>query len=315
MQPDHCALGIDLGGTKIEAVLLAGDGRETWRQRVATPAGDYGATVAVLAALVARARTTGPAPFSIGVGTPGAVAASGLMKNCNSTCLNGMPLQADLEIAFGQAVVLANDANCLALSEATDGAGAGAEVVFAAILGTGAGAGIAVHGRVLQGPHRLAGEWGHNPLPWAEAGRDPVFDCYCGQRGCIETLVSGSGLARDHEHVTGQTLTGEAIVHGAATGDAACRATLDRHARRLAQALAAVINLLDPDVIVLGGGLSRLPHLYEQVPALWGQWVFGAGSDPVRTRLLPARHGDASGVRGAAWLGRATGTKATAALR
>jgi fructokinase len=305
MRPDRPALGIDLGGTKIEAVLLAGDGSETWRQRVATPAGDYGATVAVLAALVARARAVEPEAFTIGVGTPGALAASGLMKNCNSTCLNGMPLQADLDAAFGQPVVLANDANCLALSEATDGAGAGAPVVLAAILGTGAGAGIAVHGRVLQGPHRLAGEWGHNPLPWAEAGRDPVFDCYCGQRGCIETLVSGSGLARDHAHVNGEALSGEAIVQRAQSGDAACRATLDRHARRLAQALAAVINLLDPDVIVLGGGLSRLPHLYEHVPALWGQWVFGASRDPVRTRLLPARHGDASGVRGAAWIGRA----------
>jgi len=305
MRSERSALGIDLGGTKIEAVLLAPDGSQTWRQRVATPAGDYGATVAVLAALVARARAAVPAPFSIGVGTPGAVAASGLMKNCNSTWLNGMPLHADLELAFGQPVVLANDANCLALSEATDGAGAGADVVFAVILGTGAGAGIAVQGRVLQGPHRLAGEWGHNPLPWAEAGRDPVFDCYCGQRGCIETLVSGSGLASDHGHVTGQVLAGEEIVRCAGAGDEACRASLDRHARRLAQALAAVINLLDPDVIVLGGGLSRLSHLYERVPALWGQWVFGAASDPVRTRLLPARHGDASGVRGAAWIGRA----------
>ena len=305
MQPAPSALGIDLGGTKIEAVLLAADGTECWRQRVATPAGDYGATVAVLAALVARARGVEPAPFSIGVGTPGAVAASGVMKNCNSTCLNGMPLQRDLQAAFGQPVALANDANCLALSEATDGAGAGAEVVFAVILGTGAGAGIAVHGRVLQGPHRLAGEWGHNPLPWGEPGRDPAFDCYCGQRGCIETLVSGSGLAHDHLHVTGESASGEQIVRRAAAGDGACRATLDRHAQRLAQALAAVINLLDPDVIVLGGGLSRLPHLYTQVPALWQRWVFGARQDPVRTRLLPARHGDASGVRGAAWVGRA----------
>ncbi|HSQ71664.1 MAG TPA: ROK family protein, partial [Rubrivivax sp.] len=298
------ALGIDLGGTKIEAVLLAPDGTERWRQRVATPAGDFGATLAVISALVARARGVAAAPLSIGIGTPGAVAASGLMKNCNSTCLNGRPLQADLQAALGQPVTLANDANCLALSEATDGACAGADVVFAAILGTGCGAGIAVHGRVLQGPHRLAGEWGHNPLPWAEPGRDPVFDCYCGRRGCIETMVSGSGLARDHEHVNGVALAGEAIVRRAGEGDAACRATLERHARRLAQALAAVINLLDPDVVVLGGGLSRLPHLYDRVPALWGQWVFGADRDPVRTRLVPARHGDASGVRGAAWLGR-----------
>lgn len=300
------ALGIDLGGTKIEAVLLAGDGTECWRQRMATPAGDYAGTLAAVAALVRQARSTGSGPFSIGIGTPGAAAASGLMKNCNSTCLNGMPLQRDLEAAIGQPVALANDANCLALSEATDGAGAGAAVVFAAILGTGAGAGIAVHGRVLQGPHRLAGEWGHNPLPWAEPGCDPTFACYCGRRGCIETLVSGPGLARDHAHVNAEPLGGEEIVRRAAAGDDACSATLDRHARRLARALAAVINLLDPDVIVLGGGLSRLPHLYDQVPALWGQWVFGAGSDPVRTRLLPARHGDASGVRGAAWIGAQT---------
>jgi fructokinase len=304
MAPATAALGIDLGGTKIEAVLLAADGAELWRQRVATPAGDYPATLAAIAALVTQARPVAPAPFSIGIGTPGAVGGSGRMKNCNSTCLNGQPLQRDIEALVGQSVALANDANCLALSEATDGAGAGAEVVFAAILGTGAGAGIAVHGRVLQGPNRLAGEWGHNPLPWAEPGRDPAFACYCGQRGCIETLVSGSGLARDHAHVNGDALSGEEIVRRTATGDAACRATLDRHARRLAMALAAVINLLDPDVIVLGGGLSRLLHLYEQVPAQWTQWIFGAGQDPVRTRLLPARHGDASGVRGAAWLGR-----------
>ena len=300
------ALGIDLGGTKIEALLLAADGTERWRRRVATPAGDYRATLAAIAALVTQARRVETAALTIGIGTPGAAAATGLMKNCNSTCLNGRPLQRDLEAALGQPVTLDNDANCLALSEATDGAGAGAAVVFAAILGTGAGAGIAVHGQVLQGPHRLAGEWGHNPLPWAEPGRDPTFACYCGQRGCIETLVSGSGLARDHAHVHGGAVSAEEIVRRAAAGDEACRATLDRHARRLARALAAVINLLDPDVIVLGGGLSRLPHLYDQVPALWRQWVFGAGSDPVRTQLLPARHGDASGVRGAAWIGART---------
>ncbi|MDO8420166.1 MAG: ROK family protein [Rubrivivax sp.] len=303
MPPAPAALGVDLGGTKIEAVLLAPDGAERWRQRVPTPAGDYGATLAALAAVVAQARGVEPMPFTVGIGTPGAVAASGLMKNCNSTCLNGMPLQRDIEAAIGQPVALANDANCLALSEATDGAGAGADVVFAVILGTGAGAGIAVHGRVLQGPHRLAGEWGHNPLPWAEPRRDPVFACYCGQRGCIETLVSGTGLARDHEAVNGEALAGEEIARRAAAGNDACQATLHRHAGRLARALAAVVNLLDPDVIVLGGGLSRLAHLYEEVPALWGRWVFGADRDPVRTRLLPARHGDASGVRGAAWIG------------
>ncbi len=312
MRPARPALGIDLGGTKIEAALLASDGSQTWHQRVATPAGDYGATVAVLAALVARARTAAAVPFSIGVGTPGAVAASGLMKNCNSTCLNGMPLQADLEIACGQPVVLANDANCLALSEATDGAGAGAAVVFAAILGTGAGAGIAVHGRVLQGPHRLAGEWGHNPLPSPTSGEVPAPACYCGRNGCIETWLSGPALARDAGRDDGDA--GRVAAAGAA-GDPGALAALDRYVDRLARALAHVINVVDPHAIVLGGGLSRLRHLYEQVPALWSPWIFGAGSDAVRTRLLPARHGDASGVRGAAWLGRAAGVEATAPLR
>ncbi len=303
-----CRLGIDLGGTKIEARLLTPDGSELWRHRCATPAGDYGATLQAVQALVAGAglALAGQRPgagFTIGLGSPGAAGPDGRMKNCNSTCLNGRPLQADLEAALGQPVRLANDANCLALSEATDGAGAGAAVVFAVILGTGVGAGIAVHGRVLHGPNGLAGEWGHNPLPWAEAG-DPAPACYCGQAGCLETLLSGPGLAADHRRHTGQTLDAVAVAERAAAGDAEAQATLRRHAHRLARALAAVINLLDPDVIVLGGGLSRLAHLYREVPALWGQWVFAAGAtgQPVHTRLLPALHGDASGVRGAAWL-------------
>jgi fructokinase len=205
-------------------------------------------------------------------------------------------------------VALANDANCLALSEATDGAGAGAAVVFAAILGTGAGAGIAVHGRVLGGPNGLAGEWGHNPLPWAQADETPGPACYCGQQGCIETWVSGSGLAADHARSSGRHWTGQAIAQAAAAGDATAQAALQRHAQRLARALASVINLLDPDVIVLGGGLSRLPHLLVEVPALWGRWVFCTGprgpAQAVHTRLAAAVHGDDSGVRGAAWLGR-----------
>ena len=303
--PPEPALGIDLGGTKLEAVLFAPDGAELWRRRSATPAGSYDGTVAALADAVAAARqAAGGRALSIGIGSPGTRTAAGLMKNCNSTCLNGRPLQRDIEAAVGQPIALANDANCLALSEATDGAAAGADVVFAAILGTGAGGGIAVRGHVLGGVNGLAGEWGHNPLPWAQPGDDPVFDCYCGQRGCIEGLVSGSGLAQDHRHVTGQAWMGEAIVAAAAAGDAACRATLERHASRLARALASVINLLDPDVIVLGGGLSRLPHLYTQVPALWTRWVFSGATCPPSTRLVPSLHGDASGVRGAAWLGR-----------
>jgi len=303
------ALGIDLGGTKIEALLLGGEGQEIWRMRVATPAGSYAATLAALRELVLAAKQAAiSAPITVGLGMPGSLTALGRVKNSNSLCLNGQALQADLEALIGQPLRVANDANCLALSEATDGAAAGAAVVFAAILGTGTGAGIAVHGRVLTGPNRLAGEWGHNPLPWASVAEEsaracPV--CYCGRRGCVEAWVSGPALARDHLAHGGTALTAEQVAAGAAAGDAACRATLERHASRLARALAGVINLLDPDVIVLGGGLSRMTHLYERVPALWSQWVFSGGlRDPVRTRLLPSQHGDASGVRGAAWLWR-----------
>ena len=299
------ALGIDLGGTKTEAVLLSAQGAELWRRRVATPAGDYAATLATIEALVLQARQQGGAPCSVGLGTPGSLTPEGLMKNANSQCLNGRPLQQDLERLLGQPVRIANDANCLALSEATDGAGAGAEVVFAVILGTGTGAGIAVRGQVLRGPNGLAGEWGHNPLPWADPATDPLYDCYCGQRGCVETLLSGPGLARTHREQGGTALSAAQIAAAAAGGDAGCAATLQRYATRLARALAGVINLLDPDVIVLAGGLSKIDALYAQVPPLWGRWVFSGGHrDPVRTQLLPALHGDASGVRGAAWLWR-----------
>ena len=302
------SLGLDLGGTKIEAALFDPQSRQVWRHRTATPAGDYAATVRALAAEVAQARSVvvglaSDALMTVGVGTPGTQTASGRMKNCNSTCLNGMPLQADLQAAIGLAVRLANDANCMALSEATDGAGAGAAVVFAAILGTGTGAGIVVNGQLLSGANGLAGEWGHNPLPWGAAGEDMPHLCYCGQSQCIESFISGPGLARDHARRNSGTLDAITIAAQAAAGDARCAATLQRHARRLARALAAVINLLDPDVIVLGGGLSAMQHLYQQVPAQWAEWVLSAGpEEPVRTRLLPAQHGDASGVRGAAWL-------------
>jgi fructokinase len=303
------AIGIDLGGTKIEARLFDAAGgerwRECWRERVAAPAGDYAATLDAIALLVRRAREASPAPPSIGIGTPGTVTADGRMKNCNSECLNGRWLKRDLEAALGQSVAVANDANCLALSEATDGAGAGAGVVFAAILGTGVGAGIAVHGRVLTGPNGVAGEWGHNPLPWLDEDT-PRWACYCGRRGCIETLVSGPGLARLHALRHGGALAAAQIAAAAGRGDAASADTLERHAALLARALAGVINLLDPDVIVLGGGVSLIPHLYTRVPQLWGEWVVSGGvRDPVRTRLVPSQHGDASGVRGAAWLGRA----------
>lgn len=298
-------IGVDLGGTKIEAVVLSDDGAEHWRERVATPAGDYRATVEAVAALVRRARQAAGGDATIGIGTPGAVTAQGLMKNCNSTCLNGQPLPADLRATIGRPLAIANDADCLALSEATDGAGAGAAVVFAAILGTGVGAGVVAHGRLLQGPNRSSGEWGHNPLPWADEDDLPAPRCWCGQQGCLETWLSGPALARDHAARGGAAVDAAQVSARAAAGDPAAAATLERHATRLARGLAAVINLLDPDVVVLGGGLSRIGTLYERVPALWDRWVFGAAVDgPVRTRLAPARHGDASGVRGAAWLGR-----------
>ena len=301
------ASGVDLGGTKTEAIVLDAQGQEVWRQRIATPSAQgYQAILAALAGLVGQARlAAGTATASVGIGTPGSLTLDGLMKNANTRCLNGRPLQADLQALLGQNVAIANDANCLALSEATDGAGQGAAVVFAAILGTGTGAGIAVGGRVLAGPNRLAGEWGHNPLPWAEPDEARPA-CYCGQVGCIETLVSGPGLAADHQRRHGGGLTALQIASAAAAaGDAACADSLQRWQQRLARGLASVINLLDPDVIVLGGGLSRMTDTYRAVPALWQRWVFSGGQrEPVRTRLLPARHGDSSGVRGAAWLGR-----------
>ena len=309
---DRPALGIDLGGTKIEALLLDADGGPRWRERVATPQSDYAATLAAIEALVTRARLAcGAAGCSIGVGGPGSSDPQGRIKNANSTCLNGRPLRADLEATLGQPVALANDADCLALSEATDGAGAGADVVFAVILGTGVGAGVAVGGRVLQGPNGLAGEWGHNPLPWPRDEERPGPACYCGAHGCIETWLSGPALAADlgvGPRAAGATpLDAPAIVRAAEAGDPACRAALERHAERLGRSLATVINLLDPDVVVLAGGLSQLPGLAGRLPSLWTPWVFGArhGAE-VRTRVALARHGDASGVRGAAWLGRTT---------
>ena len=299
------AIGIDLGGTKTEAVALDAAGHARWQQRISTPReAGYDAVLDALCALVVQGRAASGGAATVGVGAPGSLSAEGLVKNANTLCLNGRPLQRDLQARLGQTVALGNDANCLALSEASDGAGAGAAVVFAAILGTGCGAGIAVGGRVLTGPNKLAGEWGHNPLPWAEAD-DPRPACYCGQAGCVETLCSGPAIAADHASRHGGALSALQIGQQAAAGDAQCRASLARWQTRLARALAGVINLLDPDVIVLGGGLSRLADTYTAVPALWGRWVFAGGlREPVRTRLLPALHGDASGVRGAAWLGR-----------
>ena len=304
--PQPC-IGVDLGGTKIEAIVLDAQGASLWRERVPTPAGDYDATLAAIAGLLRRADDALGLPpgCPVGIGTPGNQTRAGLIKNANSTCLNGRALAHDLARVLDRPVRLANDANCLALSEATDGAAAGAAVVFAVILGTGVGAGITVGGRLLEGPNGLAGEWGHNPLPWADADEASAPRCYCGRRGCIEAWLSGPALASDHAQHTGQALAAPQIALAAARGDAACEASLQRYESRLARALAGVINLLDPDVIVLGGGLSNLTRLTEQVPALWSRHVFGAGpGEPVATRLLRSRHGDSSGVRGAARLWR-----------
>jgi fructokinase len=292
-------IGIDLGGTKIEAIALDADGRELFRQRVPTPRGDYAATIEALAALVRQAEAiVGPA--SVGIGMPGVVSpATGLVKNANSTWLNGRPLTEDLTARLGRPVRLANDANCFALSEATDGAGTGHEIVFGVILGTGVGGGIVAGGSVLTGANAIAGEWGHNALPWPDAGELPGPRCYCGRDGCIETFLSGPGLVRDHQQQTGHTADPAAIVAAAQRGDAAARETVARYEGRLARALASVINVLDPSAIVLGGGLSNIERLYEQVPRLWTEYVF---SDAIVTTLRRARHGDSSGVRGAAWL-------------
>jgi fructokinase len=300
------AIGVDLGGTKIEAIVLDAHGASLWRERVATPAGDYRATLATVAALVARAESAlGLAGCSVGVGTPGTATAAGLIKNANSTCLNGRPLERDLADALGRPVRIANDANCLALSEATDGASAGAEVSFAVILGTGVGAGIVAHGRLLNGANGLAGEWGHVPLPWPDAGERDGPRCFCGRHGCIETWLSGPAMARDHGQHTGETLSAQQIGVRAAAGDAGCEATLRRYESRLARGLALIVDVLDPQVIVLAGGVSGLQRLVVNVPALWGEFVFSGGvKDPVRTRLVRSAHGDSSGVRGAAWLWR-----------
>jgi len=292
-------IGIDLGGTKIEGIVLERDGRIAWRERVATPTGDYRATIEAVAALVQRLERQCGTPCSIGVGTPGALSPqTGRLRNANSTCLNGQALDRDLAARLGRPVRIANDANCFALSEARDGAAHGAGSVFGVIVGTGTGGGIVIDGRLLDGPNAVAGEWGHNPLPWPSDAERPGPACYCGKRGCIETFLSGPGMALDYA-ASGPALAAAEIVRRAAAGEPAANACLQRYEDRMARSLATVINVLDPQVIVLGGGLSRLGRLYENVPRLWGRYVF---SDVVRTRLLPPRHGDSSGVRGAAWL-------------
>jgi predicted NBD/HSP70 family sugar kinase len=293
-------IGIDLGGTKIEGIALADDGRELARRRVVTPQGDYPATLCAVASLVAALEVETGTRGSVGIGTPGAISpATGLMKNSNSVCLNGKPLLRDFAAVLRHPVRLANDADCFALSEAVDGAAAGAPSVFGVIIGTGTGGGIVVNGSLLAGPNAIAGEWGHNPLPWPNAEENPGPACYCGKSGCIETFLSGPGLSRDHLARSGRELSGAEIAARAAAGEPEALETLERYADRMARALAGVINILDPEVVVLGGGVSNIDVLYRRVPELWGRYVF---SDTVCTRLVPPRYGDSSGVRGAAWL-------------
>lgn len=293
-------LGIDLGGTKTAAVVLTDVGDVRWERRVATPREDYDATVAMIVSLVDEAERAVGERCSIGLGIPGTVSpGSGLVKNANSTWLIGRPLQRDLETRLGRAVRVANDANCLIASEVIDGAAAGAAVAFGVILGTGVGGGLAAWGRIVAGANGIAGEWGHNPIPWPDADEQPGPACYCGKRACIETFLSGPGLASDYARRSGEAVSSETTVERALAGQPMAVAALQAWERRVAKSLASVINVIDPEVIVIGGGLSRIERLYTSVPRLWGEWVF---SDTIVTRLVSARFGDASGVRGAARL-------------
>ncbi len=293
-------IGVDLGGTKIEAIALAADGAVFDRKRVATPRDDYNATIRVIAELVDSLEDEIGERASVGIGTPGAISpATGMIKNSNSVWLNGKPLAEDLTARLDRPLRFANDADCFALSEARDGAAAGARTVFGVILGTGVGGGIVVDGRIVTGPNAIGGEWGHNPMPWPEPAEWPGPPCYCGRTGCIERFLSGPGMSDEFRRENGEAIEPPEIAARALRGDAAASACLARFEERLARGLAAVVNLLDPDVIVLGGGLSNLERLYAAVPARWARWVF---SDRVDTRLVPPAHGDSSGVRGAACL-------------
>ncbi|HVX39050.1 MAG TPA: ROK family protein [Gemmatimonadaceae bacterium] len=291
-------IGIDLGGTKIEGIVMNRDGQIVARKRVATPRG-YAPTLDAITSLVRELDESAGERCTVGIGIPGAVTPAGIVKNANSTALIGEPLPTDLEQRLGRPVRLMNDANCFAISEAADGAAAGADVVFGVILGTGVGGGIVVGGRCLEGPNRIAGEWGHNPLPWMTDAEHPGPVCYCGKRGCIETFLSGPGFERDFAEATRTQLSSPAIVAAAEAGDPAAGAALDRYVDRLARGLASVINVLDPDVIVLGGGMSNLPRLAQRTSEALPAYVF---SDSVNTITLKNVHGDSSGVRGAAWL-------------
>lgn len=293
-------IGIDLGGTKIEGVALDEVGLIVAQRRVPTPQGDYEGTVRAIVDLVGYLDHETGVSGSVGLGMPGIISpASGLVKNANSVCLNGRPLDRDLESALGRALRIENDANCFALSEASDGAAAGRTCVFGVILGTGTGGGVVVDGRVLRGRNAIGGEWGHNPLPGPDDSERPGDPCYCGGAGCIETFLSGPGLARDHARAGGERIEAVEVVRRAEAGDERAVRSLDRYVNRLARALASVINVIDPDALVLGGGLSGIKRLYEDVPRQWSRYVF---SDRVETELLPPKYGDSSGVRGAAWL-------------
>ena len=293
-------IGIDLGGTKIEAIALADDGKALLRRRVPTPAGDYRAILDAVASLVAATEKELGRDGSIGIACPGAISATtGLIKNSNTTVLIGKPLDRDLATRLGQPVRLENDANCFTLSEAVDGAGTHGRVVFGVILGTGVGGGIVIDRQLVTGHNRVAGEWGHNPLPWPRPDEFPGAQCYCGKSGCIETFLSGSGIARDYCARTGKRLAAEQIVEAAGTGDGEAQKSLEAFRDRLARGLAAVVNMLDPDVIVIGGGLSNIMPLYTALPALVTRHAF---SDTIDTPIVRAAHGDSSGVRGAAWL-------------
>jgi fructokinase len=295
-------IGIDLGGTKIEGIVLDSSGVERARERIDTPSGPYEDTIAAIQALVDRLERGVGRRCSVGVAMPGAISpATGLIKNANSVRLNGQALDADLARALDRPVRLANDANCFAVSEASDGAAAGAHLVFGVILGTGVGGGIVIDGRPLTGLHAIAGEWGHNPLPAPQDDERPGAPCYCGRHGCVETWLSGPALSRQFQEATGGRLRPTEIADAAESGGAQAATLMERYCDRLARALGGVINLIDPDAIVLGGGLSRIALLYRRVPEIWHRSIF---SEPghIRTRLLPPKHGDSSGVRGAAWL-------------
>ncbi len=293
-------IGVDLGGTKIEAVALDETDHCLCQKRIPTPAGDYQATLRAIADLVRSIEQETQQQGTVGIGTPGSASpTTGLMRNANSTCLNGRPLQQDLENRLRRTIRIANDADCFTLSEARDGAAASASSVFGVILGTGTGAGIAINGQLIPSQNRIAGEWGHNPLPWPNPDELPGQPCYCGKNGCIETFLSGPGLCHEYLRTTGQLITGHEFAQRLAEQESAAKVVMARYEDRLARGLATVINILDPVAIVLGGGLSNFMQLYENVPAIWSAYIF---SDAVQTRLLPPLHGDSSGVRGAAWL-------------